>query len=305
MAFPRRNPKFGPPPRSGRPNPQVRPPTRPRPAAAKPPAAPERGETHWEAVADWYDALVGEGGSEYHRHVVIPGVLGLLDATEDKRVLDVACGQGVLCRALAKRGAMVAGLDAAPGLIDAAKAHDARETLGIDYHVADAKDLEAFVERSQWRGRFDAVSCTLAIQNIAVLSPVWRGCRAALREGGRLIVVMMHPCFRVPKSSAWGWQPRPGTPGGGVQYRRVEAYLSSSKASIQMRPGAAPQLQTVTFHRPLQAYVNTLAEAGLLVDHLDEWPSHKKSDPTDPKAPEQDRAREEIPMFLALRARAV
>ncbi len=280
-----------------------------RPAAPAPPkAAPlQPAPTHWDAVTEWYDTLVGDDGSEYHRHVVVPGVLGLLNLTPERpqRVLDVACGQGVLCRAMAKRGAEVVGIDAARGLIDVARDRNTQEPLPVEYHLADAKDLAAFVETTGNAARFDAVTCTLAIQNIAVLSPVWRGCRAALREGGRLIIVMMHPCFRIPKASFWGWEPQRDAPGGGVQYRRVDGYLSSRKTPIQMHPGAAPELSTLTFHRPLQAYINTLAEAGLLIDHADEWPSHKRSDRSDPKAPAQDRAREEIPMFLALRARAV
>lgn len=280
-----------------RPRPAPKLPPRPKPAAPPPPKkAPQT--THWDAVSEWYDELVGEDGSEYHRNVVIPGVLGLLDLERDKRILDVACGQGVLCRALAKRGAEVVGIDAAAGLIDAARKRNEADALPIDYRLGDAKDLE---RAEDLRGGFDAITCTLAIQNIAVLSPVWRGCRAALREGGRLVVVMMHPCFRVPKASGWGWDPS----GKGAQYRRIDAYLSSTKAPIQMRPGAAPELATVTFHRPIQAYVNTLAEAGLLVDHMDEWPSHKKSEKSDPKAAAQDKSRSEIPMFLALRARAV
>lgn len=33
-------------------------------------------KTDWGEVAGWYDQLVGESGSEYHREVVLPGVLG-------------------------------------------------------------------------------------------------------------------------------------------------------------------------------------------------------------------------------------
>lgn len=61
-------------------------------------------KTDWSKVADWYDDVVGQEGSEYHREVVLPGVLRLLAVTRQERVLDIACGQGVLCRLLQERG---------------------------------------------------------------------------------------------------------------------------------------------------------------------------------------------------------
>ncbi len=63
--------------------------------------------------------------------------------------------------------------------------------------------------------------------------------------------------------------------------------------------GRAP-VTTVTFHRPIQTYVNAFAKAGLLVDAMEEWPSLRMSQPG-PRAAEENRARREIPMFLALR----
>ena len=122
-----------------------------------------------------------------------------------------------------------------------------------------------------------------------------------------MIVVMMHPCFRVPRQSDWIWEDR-GSGGVGEQGRVIKQYLSSSKVDIQTHPGLAAHGKddstTPHFHRPLQAYINTLGNAGLLIDHIEEWISHKVSQPG-PKKAALDRARKEIPMFLAVRARKV
>ena len=72
-----------------------------------------------------------------------------------------------------------------------------------------------------------------------------------------------------------------------------------------MNPGATAKgkdpVVTQTFHRPIQAYINAFAKAGLFVNALEEWPSARSSEPG-PKAAEENRIRREIPMFLALRA---
>src|SRR5271156_3765947 len=94
-----------------------------------------RGSTDWGAVADWYDQLVGEAGSDFHEHVVLPGVMRLLAIQPGERVIDVACGQGVLCRLLQSRGAVVTGVAAARPLIEAARQRGPAE---IEYRVADA-----------------------------------------------------------------------------------------------------------------------------------------------------------------------
>src|SRR4051812_49983752 len=66
------------------------------------------------------------------------------------------------------------------------------------------------------------------------LSPVWQACAAALKPGGALVVVMMHPAFRVPRQSDWVWQAEGD---GGAQGRIVRQYLSSEKIEIKTHPG--------------------------------------------------------------------
>ncbi len=152
------------------------------------------GSFGWQRVAGWYDALVGERGSEYQQKVVIPRTLRLLEAKPGERVLDVACGQGVLCRALAEQRVRVTGVDAAPALIEAARRRNDSDRLAIDYRVGDARRLAEVVDAEA----FGAVVCVLAIQNLAPLSPVWEGCWRALEpgrqaRGGHDAPLLSHP----------------------------------------------------------------------------------------------------------------
>jgi ubiquinone/menaquinone biosynthesis C-methylase UbiE len=254
----------------------------------KPNAKINSSTTDWNDVAQWYDQLVGESGSEFQRQVIIPGVMRLLSPRAGENIIDIACGQGVLCRALLERRINVTGVDAAKSLIQAAKARGPKE---IEYHVGDARNLSFLQPR-----KFSAAACVLAIQNIHPLPPVFRSISKILPPMGKLVIVMMHPCFRGEKETSWGWDET-----NKVQYRRVDRYLIPRKVPITTHPGSQPDQYTWTFHRPLGAYIKALRQGGLLVDALEEWTSHKHSD-SGPRAAAENTARKEIPLFLALRA---
>jgi len=249
---------------------------------------PKAQRTDWAEVADWYDSHVGESGSEFHQRVILPGVLRLLNIQPNERIIDIACGQGVLCRQLVNLKVEVTGIDAAETMIRAARE---RGPETIRYQVADARDPAGLP-----KDYFNAAACVLAIQNIHPLPPVFEGVKRLLASGGRLVMVMTHPCFRGAKETSWGWDEKEK-----VQYRRVDRYLVPRKTPIVTHPGADPTQYTWTFHRPIEEYVKAMSRAGLMIDAMEEWPSHKISD-SGPRAAAENVARKEIPLFLAIRA---
>ncbi|MBI1190337.1 MAG: methyltransferase domain-containing protein [Tepidisphaera sp.] len=281
-------------------------------------ASPSQSTGSWDHVAEWYDELIEDRGSDHHQRVIAPGTLRLLGELRGRRVLDVACGQGGMCRVMAGLGASVVGVDASGRLIEAAKRGDAKGT----YLVGDARNLPEGTGEG-----FDAATCIMALMNIDPLSPVLAGMAGRLRPGGVAVAVLLHPAFRSPGQTSWQWDNgggderrdargrRDGRPPRDAredrpasrdvrQYRRVDGYLSQGHKAIVMNPAAAaqgkPAVTTVTYHRPIQAYVQAFAQAGLLVSALEEWPSLRLSQPG-PRAAEENRARREIPMFLAIR----
>lgn len=293
--------------------------------AAEAPSAAKPDASSWEHVAGWYDDLIEERGSDHHDNVIIPGTLRLLSAEPGQRVLDVACGQGAFCRKLASLGVKALGVDASPSLIAAAERASAaprggRGDAGAAFKVGDARDIGSLGLKE-----LDAATCLMALMNINPLDSVVRGVADVLRVGGRCVAVVLHPAFRSPGQTSWEWdraedpapsrereenrgstRPAPRGKAGKAfaQYRRVDGYLSPGVRDIVMNPGAVAKgkqpVTTQTFHRPIQAYVNAFARAGLLVDALEEWPSIRVSEPG-PRAAAENRARREIPMFLAIR----
>ena len=258
---------------------------------AKPVEPASADSTDWDSVSKWYDQLVGESGSEYHREVVLPGVMKLLAPKPHQRLLDVACGQGVLCRLLLEKGAEVTGVDAGASLIRMARE---RSNPAVRYLLNDARTLN---ECDELKGeQFDAAACVLAIQNIDPIEAVFTGVAHLLKPGGVFVLAAMHPCFRSPRSTSWQWDAE-----AQVQYRRVDRYLMPRKEPIVMHPGKDARTYTWTFHRPIQAYFKAARAAGLMVDTLEEWESHKVST-SGPRAGAENKIRKEIPMFLAIRA---
>ena len=263
-------------------------------------------------MADWYTDLIEERKSDHHELVLLPGAIRLLKAREGMRVLDIACGQGELCRRLSAQGVEAVGIDASPKLIEGARRQAGGKGPAPEFVVGDARGIAGLDV-----GEFDAATCVMALMNIEPLPPVLEGVAGKLKSGGVFVAVVLHPAFRAPGQTSWGWDgetrnaERGTRKGRGperrsevTQYRRVDGYLSAGQTPIVMNPGGVARgiapVTTMTYHRPIQAYVNALAKAGLLVDAMEEWASLRQSEPG-PRAAEENRARREIPMFLALR----
>jgi SAM-dependent methyltransferase len=279
--FPKRRP-FSPKPPGGPPRP-------PRPPQSAPGELREH-RTSWEKSADWYDRIIGERGSELYQAVVIPGALKLLDVQRGDRVLDLGCGQGVFCRAMAQKGADVTGVDASPTLIQKAKTYPVRPP--IRYLARDAAHIGDL-------GEFDALSAILCVQNMEKLDEVAAAAARALKPGGRMLWVMNHPAFRIPRQSSWGFEDERK-----LQYRRLDAYSSELSIPIVMHPGKHDSESTVSFHRSLTGLTKVGFAHGLVLGGFEEWHSHKESQPG-PRARAENRARKEFPLFLALLWRKV
>jgi SAM-dependent methyltransferase len=264
------------------------PPYRPRrPGPQRPRANPAKpaSDTSWEKSAAWYDRLIGEKGSNIYQQVVIPKALALLAPAKTEQILDLGCGQGVFTRAIAASGAAVIGVDAAPSLIKAAR--DYATPRRIPFHVRDAASLDGL-------GPFDAISAILCVQNMEHLPAVARAAHSVLKPGGRMLWVMNHPCFRIPRQTAWGFDEDRK-----IQFRRVDHYSSPLSIPIIMHPGQKDSESTFSFHLSLQDLLTTGFQAGLRLRDTQEWHSHKTSQPG-PRAKAENRARTEIPLFLAL-----
>lgn len=248
-------------------------------------------EKGWDGVAGWYDKLVGADGSDYHRNVILPAAMDLLAVREGEAVLDLCCGQGVLVRQLLAAGAgRVLGVDASGKLIGAARQRYGGEKKAV-FLRADACATGDWAD-----GSYAAAACVMAVHDVPDLNGLMCNIVAALKPGGRVAIVMMHPCFRIPKESHWGWDADQK-----VQYRRLDRYGKAIEIGIQTRPGLGTDEGTVFYHRPLAELISVMGKAGLGVTKCTELFSHRRSQ-IGPFSKAEHRAAEEFPLFLGLAA---
>ena len=248
----------------------------------------QRKQTLWDQASRWYDSLVGMSGSDYHQTIVMPGVLKLLELKAGRRVLDLACGQGVFSRFLLEKKIKPEGLDSSEELLRMARAHSVKP---ITYHLGNAGDGKLLDGQE-----FDGIACLLAVQNMEKVEPVFQNVARWLKPKGKFVMVLTHPCFRIPRQTHWGWDDEKK-----IEYRRVDRYSNEMKIPILTPPFIDKVNFTMTYHRPLQNYFSALLKAGLCVDSLEEWMSNKESAPGK-RSRGENRARKEVPLFMAIRA---
>jgi len=147
----------------------------------------------WDRNAEWWDAHAGNGKLEFQRVLVGPATDRLLELRPDEVVLDVGCGTGAGARAMAERGVRVVAIDFSAPMIELAKQRTPVAADRIEYQVVDVTDVGQLLALG--RRRFDAAVCSMALMDIAAIDPLAAGLAHILREHGRFVFSVSHPCF--------------------------------------------------------------------------------------------------------------
>ena len=153
----------------------------------------QEGRAMWNRKAQFWDELHGDFGNSFHRRLIEPTVLQLLNLRPNETLLDIGCGNGALARRLARQGARVTAFDFSDELIRLAKARRPANSPAVEYHTVDATDEAAMLELGL--GRFDAITCTMTLMDIPTIDPLFRAAARLLRTGGRFVFSTQHPAF--------------------------------------------------------------------------------------------------------------
>jgi 2-polyprenyl-3-methyl-5-hydroxy-6-metoxy-1,4-benzoquinol methylase len=208
---------------------------------------------------------MGEG-NDFVDVLIWPPTERLLAVQPGEHVLDIACGNGLVSRKLARLGATVVAFDFSERMLDLARKRTTDPTARITYRLLDATDESALLalgERS-----FDAAVCNMALFDMAEIVPLLQALTRLLRPGGRFVFSVIHPCFN---SSHIIKTAEEEDRGGQIVTSfsvRVLNYITPTVA-----PGVAirgqPRAQ-IYFHRPLQELLGCIFSAGFVMDALEE-----------------------------------
>lgn len=243
-------------------------------------------DTSWEKGASWYNSLTTQDGHYYHRHIIFPKLKQLMQIEKSKSpsALEIGCGQGALARACFSNVPYL-GLDTSETLLLWARKHQTNPLH--KFLLQDATRVYSLHQK------FSHIIFLLSLQNMNDQEMALKQAGTHIRPNGKLILVLNHPCFRIPRQSSWETDHKQK-----IQYRRINRYSSSLKVPIKIHPGKKEEDILWAFHIPLAHYFESINKAGLVVSELHEWYSPKISSGKNAKM--ENNARKEFPLFLTI-----
>ena len=212
--------------------------------------SPESENGCWETLAGDWDARIGDDGNKFHRELIRPATLRLLDPQPGERVLDAACGNGVFAGYLAACGVNVVAFDFSQRMIARAP-HLER----ISFSVADATDYGQLIALGGGT-HFDKAVANMAVMDISDIEPLFRAVHNMLRPEGAFVFSAVHPCFQTPGQDC--------TPDGRALVTRN--YIKPQRHAVQVFHDN--EKRTWHWHRPLRELLGTCFAAGFALDGL-------------------------------------
>jgi SAM-dependent methyltransferase len=226
----------------------------------------EEGRHLWDQKAAFWDALHGDEGNTFHRRIIGPAVEHLVAIQAVERVLDIACGNGVMARRLALLGAKVTATDFSPALIELAKARGQQGGIPINYRVVDATNEQALAALGE--PLFDAVICTMALMDMPIIAPLFRAVKRLLTTAGRFVFASSHPSFNSNNPIFTAEQEDIDGRSVLTQAVKIRAYLDMPP--VKGRGAPDEPNPHYYYHRPLHLLLQPAFAAGLVVDALEE-----------------------------------
>ncbi len=247
----------------------------------------------WDANAEVWDSRMGDEGNDFFNLLCWPVLASFLDASPTgqkgaipplsatplvgQHILDIACGNGLTSRRLAKLGAQVTAFDFSANLIEKAKARENPNSL-ISYHLIDATSEEELLSLGE--ETFDAALSNMALFDMADIETLFQTLPRLLKSNGPFVFSLTHPAFN--NASTVHVVEEVDDEG---QIKTVYSVKSSRYMTLYQAKGLAllsqpkPQMY---FERPLQYYLNLGFQNGFVLDGFEEraFPSdHPQTSP--------------------------
>lgn len=211
--------------------------------------------TGYAVNADFWVKIIRDGLDPYRTELTDERMIAATHPCRGQRILDAGCGEGYLSRAFARREATVVGIDACAEFIDAAVTEAEAQGLNIDHHVASAADLP--LDDSL----IDVVVCNHLLTDLEDLDGPLDEFGRVLKPGGRIVILMLHPCFYVARAER----------SENSRSFTAEEYFSRRTLDQAFNVAGLSSPATVRqWFRPLEDYTNALTQAAFAITGLSE-----------------------------------
>ncbi len=209
----------------------------------------------YDDIADYYVRFVDEALGN-RNSILAQAHYGVLHRAGDVSglvVCDMACGTGIMAATLAKTAQQVTGTDISANFIAMADRRFQQNNLRFIHD--DAQTLN-----KQGDAHYDLVVSNMALMDIPDLSATLNAVHSVLKDKGRFVFSITHPCFQSPHAG------RVDIENGAVW--QIYRYATEGKWHSQYPNGIRGQVGA--HHRTLSTYINTLINAGFMVENIDE-----------------------------------
>ncbi len=216
---------------------------------------PKDQQSRWEENSAYW---IKYRGRDANRELVIdPAMWTLIGDVSGLRVLDAGCGNGYFSRDLARKGALVVGVDYSQTFIDFCRQKEEELKLGCEFVHCSITEMDDIENET-----FDLVVSNVVITDVQDYQNAFREIHRVLKTDGRFIWSNPHPVFgyigavdiRFPLDS----------PRGEDRYlKMIDRYFDSGGTLVDWLNTPIWQ-----FHRTLSEYSAALKEAGFAISEI-------------------------------------
>ena len=239
--------------------------------------SPEAVAAEWDRIAHVRQNQISAGADISFNYVLKPTVLKLLEGCDLRRVIDLGCGTGDLTREIGLISGEVSGVDSSPISIEIAE-----ETCSGAPNISlVAASIESFAKQG-CGSSFGTAVANMTLMTCLDLDSFIESVAKVISPNGHFIATITHPWFW---PNYWGY-----ADASWFDYRKELVIEAPFKISTE-----STDYITTHVHRPLSAYLDSLTNAGFMVEKVMEPYPEKQ-------VHSQYKESWKFPRFLAVRA---
>ncbi len=208
----------------------------------------------WSEIAAHYHQFVDSPSDKLRTELLYPTLWEIMIPLQDKRVLDIGCGNGFFAYHTAQKGAQVDAFDNA-AMVSLAQQYFTHTQIKYIAH-------DANVPLPYSPDAYDYIVANLVLMDMENIEVVLQEARRLIKPTGKILFSILHPCFTPPVGKF-----RRGIKGRinqDLAYFHLKNYFQVPTPILKQSFG--PQIPATNYyHRPLSTYLHLFHKHGLVM----------------------------------------